>query len=131
MATTSTPKTATVSPARKAGRGSKSTATTTAPVAKPSGASDAPKPKRVSLAELLATHAPKATSAPDLAKLCGVPDDEAFRRSVTHHAQGRRALAAYKAKLIVDGDSKVYRERHGKAAEKAETSKPKPTQSAA
>jgi hypothetical protein len=117
MSAIATPsKSASTPKARSRAAGSKVTQPSTGVAATPLGASPkATKVAKVNLADLLAQHAAKAKDASDLASRCNVPDDVAFRRAVTHYAQGSRVLAAYRAKLIKPGDARVYIERHGKA----------------
>jgi hypothetical protein len=51
-----------------------------------------------------------ANTAAELAFLVGIPDDEQFRRSVTHHTQGTRELSPSREKLMRRDDSNVYYE---------------------
>jgi ABC-type ATPase with predicted acetyltransferase domain len=111
--TAATPKTTAASKGRGASQKSKVTANASVTDPTASGASTSLKTKKVSLAELLAQHAPDAASAADLAKRAGVADDTAFRRAVTHHSQGSRMLSQYREKFIVAGDENVYVERRG------------------
>jgi hypothetical protein len=121
MATSNTTSAKSTKPAT--GRGRKVTPKSTATTAKPQGGSQKATEPKKTLAELFAIHAVKARTAAELAKLCGVEDDIAFRRAVTHHSQGSRVLAAHKAKFVRENDSAVYVERR---PVKAKTAAPTP-----